>query len=81
MFVEKTLSENVKQKVNKKLLVDEFNVQSKIIKLIQEIYFKNVILQQLIKVKKLRKRHVSIDITKIKVKLKLKRYKIRNNLF
>ena len=81
MLVEKTLNEDVEQKVNKKLLVDELDVQSKIIKLIREVYSENVIFQRLIKVKRLKKRRVSVDIIKIEVKLKLKRCEIRDDLF
>ena len=81
LLVGKILSENVEQKVNKKLFVDKFDVQSKIIKLIREAYSENVILQRLIKIKKLERRRVLIDITKAKIKLKLKRCKIRDDLF
>ena len=50
-------------------------------KLIRKTYSNNVIFQKLIKIKRLNKRRVSINITKTKIKLKLKRCEIRNDLF
>ena len=80
LLVNETQNKIDERKVNEKSFVNKSNVQSKIIKLIKATYLKNVILQKFIKAKKLRKRRVSINITKIEIKLKLKRYKIRDNL-
>ena len=75
----RVLIENDEQNVNEKL--DEFNVQLEIMKLIKAIYFDDIILQRLMKTKRLEKRKISINITKAKIKLKLKRCEIRDDLF
>ena len=81
LLVDEIQNEINERKINKKSFVDEFNAQSKIIKLIKAIYSNNVILQQLIKTKKLKKQRVLMNITKTKIKLKLKKCKIRDDLF
>ena len=81
LFVDEIQNKIDERKINKKSFVDKFNVQSKIIKLIKAIYSNNIILQRLMKAKKLKKRRVSINITKTKIKLKLKRCEIRDDLF
>ena len=75
-------NEKNEQKVNEKLFVDDdFNVQSNIMKLIKTIYFDDVILQRFMKIKRLNKKRVFLNITKIEVKLKLVRCEIRDNFF
>ena len=78
---ERIQNENEKQKVNEELLVDEFDVQFEIMKLIRAIYFDDIIFQRLMKIKKFERRKISINITKAKIKLKLKRCEIRDDLF
>ena len=75
-------NEKNEQKINEKLFVDDdFNAQSNIMKLIKTIYFDDVILQRLMKIKRLSRKRVFLNITKIEMKLKLVRCEIRNNLF
>ena len=75
-------NEKNEQKINEKLFVDDdFNVQSNIMKLIKTIYFDDVILQRFMKIKRLNKKRVFLNITKIEVKLKLVRCEIRDNFF
>ena len=75
-------NEKNEQKINEELLVDDdFNAQSNIMKLIKTIYFDDVIFQRLMKVKRLNKKRVFLNITKIEMKLKLVRCEIRNNFF
>ena len=50
-------------------------------KLIKTIYFDDVILQRFMKIKRLNKKRVFLNITKIEVKLKLVRCEIRDNFF
>lgn len=64
-----------------KLLVDIFIEQSNIIKQIKIIYSKNVILQRIIKTKRMSKRKIFVNITRTKLKLKLNDCEINNNLF
>ena len=50
-------------------------------KLIKIAYFNDIILQKFIKIKKLNRRRVFVNITKTKLKLKFERCKIRNDFF
>ena len=75
-------NEKNEQKINEKLFVDDdFNVQSNIMKLIKTIYFDDVIFQRFMKIKRLSKKRVFLNITKIEMKLKFVRCEIRDNLF
>ena len=50
-------------------------------KLIKTTYFNNIILQKFMKVKKLKRRRVFVNITRAKMKLKFEKCEIRNELF
>ena len=83
---EKPLIEEVEgevdgQKVNEEVSNDESNAQSDIMTLIRKTYFNDFVLQQLMKVKKLKKRRVSIDVIRAKIKFELNRCEIRDDLF
>ena len=82
LIVDDVENEKNEQKINEKLFVDDdFNVQSNIMKLIKTIYFDDVILQRFMKIKRLNKKRVFLNITKVEVKLKLVRCEIRDNFF
>ena len=75
-------NEKNEQEINEELLVDDdFNAQSNIMKLIKTIYLDDVIFQRFMKIKRLNKKRVFLNITKVEVKLKFVRCEIRNNLF
>ena len=78
---QKLKKKNDEQKVNEKLLVDEFSTQQNVIKLIKTTYFNDIILQKFIKVKKLKRRRVFVNITRTKMKLKFEKCEIRNEFF
>ena len=82
LFVDEIFTKkNDEQKINEKLFVNKFSTQQNVIKLIRMTYFNNIILQKIIKIKKLKRRRVFVNITQAKMKLKFEKCEIRNEFF
>ena len=75
------LEKNNEREIDEELLLDTFNDQSNIMKLIRAIYLDDIILQRVMKIKRESKRQMSMNITRIELKLKLEECEIKDDLF
>ena len=81
IFFTNNLEKNNEREIDETLLFDIFNDQSNIMKLIRTIYFDDIILQRVMKIKRESKRQMSMNITRIELKLKFKECEIKDDLF